>query len=163
MENEEQESFEPRDRTVPEYSAGRVLCVVLLAYLAGCIGAAVLFVILFAPCGFPWLILKTVLGEGGAPLAVFSGGGGFASGCFISLHLPNARWRFLLLFLGNPSFLLFAGVAASVQMNRPWELAGITVNSASLYLFAFFLALGGLSAVLGDWYAWRRAEEVGAR
>jgi hypothetical protein len=163
MEREGDIVSEPEERTVPAYSFSRIVTVILFGQAVGLVGAAFFFLIMFAPCGIPWAVCEGLFGKTGAILVVYSIGGGFTSGCFIKLHLRNAPWRFLILFVGNPSFLLFCVAAASVQMNRSCEVFGITLDYAGLSLSTLFVLLGTLSAAVGDRYTWRRAKHTGVR
>jgi hypothetical protein len=151
------------DRAVPAYSFARIAVVIFFGQVAGVVGAVFLFVIMFAPCGIPITIIQNLFGEVTGLLVVFSLAGGFASGCFINLQIPRVRWRFILLFCGNPTFLLFVLAVVLVRMDRAWTINGIVLNTDSLHVIALFLALGTLTAVLGDWYTWRRAERAGVR
>jgi hypothetical protein len=143
-----------------EYSFTRVMVVFLFSHIVGLFGGIAFMLILLAPLALPWWFVISLLGEEIGPLAILLTGGGFASGCFLNIQLPRFRTRFLLLFTGNPAFLLFLAVVLNPGGIGMVRFPGFYLDQR-MEIAALFAAFGAFCAVLGDRYASRRKEEAG--
>lgn len=141
---------------------GKYSGVILLAQIGGLLASAVAAFVLIAPCGIPWRVLIDTFGETSAILVVVGLAGGFTSGVLVSLHMAEARWRLLLLLVANPMFLLFTAAVVAFQCGGSLPF-GVVADEEMLVVSALFLALGTMSAALGDWYGFRRAKRAGIR